>query len=134
MVQEMTLSKNRNTSHNGSGEALRSTMIFKPRTDIYETDDHVVLVADMPGVAPKDVSVDLEHNVLTIRGHVPGTSPEGYRRLGTEYGEGDYQRAFTLSHAIDSAHVEASHRNGVLTVRMPKAEAAKTRRIKVKAA
>jgi HSP20 family molecular chaperone IbpA len=133
MAQAMTTSPTRDLSPGTQGESTRSAPVFVPNTDIYETEDHIVLVADMPGVAPHDVDVNLERRVLTVRGRVPVQAPEGYRRVHSEYGVGDFERVFTLSEEIDRDHIEASHENGVLTLKMPKAESAKTRKIEVKA-
>ncbi|MEW5424064.1 Hsp20/alpha crystallin family protein [Amorphus sp. 3PC139-8] len=134
MAQEMTTTAKREVTPTEQGEVTRSAVVYRPDTDIYETEDHVVLVADMPGVAPADVDVNLERRVLTIRGHVHRQAHDGYRRVHAEYGEGDYERVFTLSEEIDRDRIEASHKNGVLTLKMPKAESAKTRKITVKAA
>lgn len=135
MAQEVTTTRKREAARgDGGGEPSRPMAIYLPNTDIYETEDHVVLVADMPGVAPGDVDVTLERRVLTIRGRVPAEGHAGYRRVYAEYGEGAFERVFTLSEEVDRDHIEASHKNGVLTLKMPKAETAKTRRIDVKAA
>ena len=134
MAQAMTTSRKREVARSDDGEATRPTAIYTPATDIYETEDHVVLTADMPGVAPEDVDIRLERNVLTIRGRLAAEAHAGYRRIHVEYGEGDYERAFSLSEEIDRDRIEASHKDGVLTLTMPKAEAAKTRRIKVRSA
>ncbi|MFC6487945.1 Hsp20/alpha crystallin family protein [Nitratireductor sp. GCM10026969] len=134
MAQEVTTTRKREVARDNGGEPSRPTAIYLPSTDIYETEDHVVLVADMPGVAPGDVDVTLERRVLTIRGKVPAEAHEGYRRVYAECGKGDFERVFTLSEEVDRDHIEASHKNGVLTLKMPKAETAKTRRIDVKAA
>jgi HSP20 family protein len=118
----------------GNGEATRLTNVYAPTTDIFETQDHVVLVADMPGVPPENVDISLERRVLTIRGRAAVQTPDGYQRVYQEYGEGDYERVFTLSEDIDRDKIEAEHKNGVLTLRMPKAETAKTKKVTVKAA
>jgi HSP20 family molecular chaperone IbpA len=109
-------------------------VLFSPVTDIYETKDHVVVMADMPGVAPDAVDITLEKRVLTIRGRASIHAHDGYRRAYQEYREGDYERSFVLSEEIDREKIEAEHKNGVLTLRMPKSTAAKTRKIGVKAA
>ncbi|MCT8997579.1 Hsp20/alpha crystallin family protein [Chelativorans intermedius] len=132
MAQEMTTAARRQLAQ--TGETTRPAAIYRPDIDIFETADHVVLVADMPGVAPQDVDVTLERRVLTIRGRVPEESHEGYRKVYAEYGQGDFERSFTLSEEIDREHIEATHKNGVLTLKMPKAETAKTHKIGVKAA
>jgi HSP20 family protein len=133
MSQEMTPSARREMARGGE-EATRETVLYAPDTDIYETETHVVVVADMPGVPPEDVDIGLERRVLTIHGRVRREAHEGYRRLHSEYGEGDFERVFTLSEEIDQDRIEASHRNGVLTVRLPKADAVRARRIEVRAA
>lgn len=133
MAQEVATTRKREVA-SGNGEATRMANIYAPATDIFETQDHVVLVADMPGVAPDGVDISLERRVLTIRGRAAAHAHDGYRRAYQEYGEGDYERVFTLSEEIDRDKIEAEHKNGVLTLRMPKAESAKTKKISVKAA
>lgn len=134
MAKEMTTTMKREVARPEYGEATRAGAVYAPATDIYETDDHVTVVADLPGVAPDDVDISLERRVLTIRGGVPSPTHEGYRRIHTEYGEGSFERLFTLSEEIDRDHIEASHKNGVLTLKMPKSDAARTRKIQIKAA
>lgn len=133
MAQEIATPEKREVGRTDGGEATRAAAVYMPATDIYETDGHVVLVADMPGVAPDGVDIGLERRVLTIRGRMPAESHDRYRRIHAEYGEGDFERVFTLSEEIDRDRIEASHRSGVLTLKMPKAESAKPRKIEVKA-
>lgn len=133
MAQEMTATAKQELDRSG-GETTRSAFVYRPNTDIYETDDHVVLTADLPGVAPEDVDITLERRVLTIRGHVRALPHEGYRRVYSEYGEGDFERVFTVSEDIDRDQIKASHKNGVLTLELPKATTAKTKKIDVTAA
>lgn len=134
MAQDVATTRKSAMVPDANGEATRSTALFSPATDIFETADHVVVTADMPGVAPDAVDITLEKRVLTIRGRASIHTHEGYRRAYQEYGEGDYERAFVLSEEIDRDKIEAEHKNGVLTLRMPKATTAKTRKIGVKAA
>jgi HSP20 family molecular chaperone IbpA len=138
MSQEMAKTSKRNMAQSagqsGNGEATRTNPIFSPSTDIYETGDQVVVVADMPGVAPDAVDITLERRLLTIRGRASAHPHLGYRIVHQEYGEGDYERVFTLSEEIDRERIEANHRNGVLTLKMPKADLAKTKKIAVKGA
>lgn len=134
MAQAMTAMAKREADAAAPGQATRSAVVYRPNTDIYETEDKVVLMADMPGVAPEDVDVNLERGVLTVRGRVPVQAPEGYRRVHSEYGVGDFERVFSLSEEIDRDRIEASHIDGVLTLKMPKAETAKVRRIAIKTA
>jgi HSP20 family molecular chaperone IbpA len=115
-------------------EFTRARRVFMPRADIYEIPEAIVLVADMPGVDEKGVDITLEKNVLTISGHVePEKVAENARLAYEEYEVGDYQRVFTLSDEVDREHIEAALKNGVLRVTLPKAGAAKTKKISVKA-
>lgn len=107
---------------------------YIPRVDIYETDEGINLVADMPGVDENSVDIMLEKNVLSIRGTVEDEAPEDYSLAYAEYGVGDYERRFTLSDEIDQENIEASVKNGVLHLHLPKAGPAKARKISVKPA
>jgi HSP20 family protein len=114
-------------------ENTRGVPVYRPLTDIREAGQSVVLTLEMPGVGSDDVDIDLERRVLTIRGRGRVPAPEGYRRVYAEYGEGDYERVFTLSEEIDESAIRAEIAHGVLTLTLPRAEAAKPRRIDVKA-
>src|SRR5438445_9385505 len=104
-----------------------------PPADIYETRDSIVVLAEMPGVAPDGVDITLERRVLTIRGRSAANSHPGYQRVYDEYADGDYERVFTLSENIDRDRIEATPKDGVLHLVLPKAEAAKARKIELKA-
>jgi HSP20 family molecular chaperone IbpA len=108
--------------------------LFRPRTDIYETKDSVFVVAEMPGVGPDDVEVTLERGVLIIRGRTPEIAHNSYQQVYAEYGEGDYERVFTISEAIDRDSIKAMQKDGLLTLELPKAAPAKARTIKVASA
>jgi HSP20 family molecular chaperone IbpA len=87
----------------------------------------------MPGVDEKSVDITLEKDLLTICGHVTEETPENHRLVISEYGTGDYQRTFTLSNEIDREKIQASVKDGVLKLLLPKAETARTRKIPVMA-
>ncbi|WP_428408390.1 Hsp20/alpha crystallin family protein [Hyphococcus sp.] len=112
----------------------RPRTVYRPATDIFETDNAVVIEAEMPGVSRDKVDITLENRVLTIRGEAEAHAREGWRPVYGEYGEGDYERVFSLSEDIDSEKIDASFRNGVLRLELPKAESVKSRKISVKAA
>ncbi len=114
-------------------ERTRSKRLYAPPVDIVEEKDNLFLVADMPGVDEKSLDITLDNNVLTIYGTVEPEMPENHRLVSAEYGIGDYQRTFTLSDEIDREKIEATVKNGVLRLTLPKAETAKTRKIPVKA-
>jgi HSP20 family protein len=107
--------------------------VFVPRVDIFESDGDITLLADMPGVSSDSIDITLEKNVLTIRGLVNFDRPEGYDLAYAEYAVGDYERTFALSDAVDRNKIEATVKNGMLRLLLPKAETAKTRKIAVKA-
>ena len=112
-------------------ERTRSRVAFVPRADIYETDDNIVVVADMPGVDEKSVDITLENDVLSINGYVEPRSPENYDLAYAEYREGDYQRRFTISNQIDRDKIEATVRDGVLRLLLPKSQPT-TKKVAVK--
>jgi HSP20 family protein len=113
-------------------ERTRDRPAFVPRADIYETNEAIYLVADMPGADEHSVDITLEKGVLTINGYVEPAAPEGYTLAYAEYQVGDYQRSFSLSDRIDQEAIEAELKNGVLRLRLPKVSPI-TRKIAVKA-
>lgn len=115
-------------------ERTRSGKAFVPRVDIYETAKALVIVADMPGVDENSVDLTLEKNILSLKGYVKPVNPTNYALAYAEYEEGDYERSFTLSDEIDREKIEASIKNGVVRLYLPKAGPAKTRKIAVKLA
>jgi HSP20 family protein len=114
-------------------EGTRHVQQFLPETDIFERDDSIVVVADMPGVNEKSVDINVEKNVLTITGHVEEPRIEGKELTYCEYEVGDYKRTFALSDEIDVDKIEAVLKNGVLRLVLPKAAGSRTRKVEVKA-
>ncbi|MBZ0156567.1 MAG: Hsp20/alpha crystallin family protein [Alphaproteobacteria bacterium] len=114
-------------------ETTRATRVYVPNVDIIEKKDHLLLLADMPGVDEGSVDITLEKNVLTIYGKVEPEAHENHRLVYSEYGVGDYRRAFTLSDEINKEKIEASVKNGVLKLVLPKAETARMKRIPIRA-
>jgi HSP20 family protein len=117
-----------------SAEPARTRRVWRPLADIVESKEGVTLMLEVPGVAAEDVDIALEKRVLTIRARSNTASPERLRLVHAEYEPGDYERAFTLSDDFDGEKIEAELKNGVLTLHLPRAEAAKPRTIRVKAA
>ncbi|RME98753.1 MAG: Hsp20/alpha crystallin family protein [Chloroflexi bacterium] len=115
-------------------ERTRPVKAYVPRADIYETDDSLVIVADMPGVDENNVDITLEKNVLSLKGYLDFQTPENYSLAYAEYEVGDYERSFTLSDEIDRDKIEATISDGVLRVFLAKAGPAKTKKISVKSA
>ena len=117
----------------GELERTRAVQCFVPKTDIYETEDEIVLVADIPGADDKSVDITLEKNELTINAYVEPKMPEGYTLTYEEFCTGDYQRSFRISSEVDRDKIKASVKNGELYLHLPKAAAAKAKKISVKA-
>jgi len=114
-------------------ERTRERKVYTPHVDIVEKKEDIVLIADMPGVDEKSVDITLEKNMLTIHGSTTLEIPGGKRLAVSEYGIGDYQRVFKLSDEVDRNRIQASVKNGVLKLILPKAEAEKAKKIEVKA-
>ena len=100
-------------------------------TDIYETDDALTVVMEIPGVEKKDVEVNVENDVLRVEGRVDFTKYEGLEPLYTEYNVGHFARSFTLSNRIDQQQIAAQLEDGVLTLTLKKAKEAMPRKIAI---
>lgn len=105
---------------------------YSPLVDIYESGDELVLAADMPGVSSANAEVTFENGVLTLNGRITAGGVGDANRLYQEYIPGDYHRCFTVGQDIDASRITANMRDGVLRVKLPKAERAHSRRITVK--
>lgn len=114
-------------------EGTRTGRVFVPRADIFESQDKLVVLADMPGVDESSVEITVENNILTLQGFVKAPARDGYRPALTEYGIGDFRRSFTLSNAIDREGIEASCKNGVLKLTLPKSKSLLPKKVIVKA-
>lgn len=112
-------------------ERTRPGRTYVPQADIFESNGEVVLLVDMPGVDAESLDIVLEENVLKLSGSVDFEAPEGYDLALAEYGVGNFQRAFSISNEIDQSRIEASIKNGVLRLVLPKAVPT-TRKIAVK--
>ncbi|UCD99004.1 MAG: Hsp20/alpha crystallin family protein [Chloroflexota bacterium] len=114
-------------------ERIRERACFVPRADVFETEENVFVVVDMPGVNDENIEITLDNNILTIYGNTTLERPEGYSLAFVEYEVGDYERSFRLTDRIDREAIEATYKDGVLHLTLPKAEEAKVRKISVKA-
>ncbi len=104
-----------------------------PRVDIRETPEAVLVVADMPGVAADGVDVAVHGDVLTLRGTNRVTEPEKFQAIWREFALRDYERSFRLGHTIDTEHIIAAAKDGVVRVTLPKRAAAQPKKITVTA-
>lgn len=102
-----------------------------PRTNLYENQDHFEIRTEVPGLSKEDLSVKIQGNYLEISGTRGSDAPEGFRCHKTERGTGSFSRSFTLPADVDAAKVEASLKDGVLYLTLPKSEAAKPKKIVV---
>jgi HSP20 family protein len=105
---------------------------WSPAVDIYETENDLVLKADLPDVDPKNVGIQLENGTLTLKGERKfehEKNGKGFHRIERSYGS--FVRAFSLPDTVDAENVKADYKNGVLTVTIPKKEVAKPRTINV---
>ena len=105
---------------------------WKPAVDVIESEQNIVLIADLPGVPQNDIEVKFENGTLTIRGERKfhgDANQQGYRRV--ERGYGAFARHYTLPETVDPQNVTADYKNGELTITLPKKEAAKSRTIPV---
>ena len=105
---------------------------WSPSVDIFETDNELVVKADLPDVEAKDIDVRVENQTLTIAGErkfEASSNDKGYHRIERSYGT--FVRSFTVPSTVDTEKVNAVYKNGVLSVSLPKKEAAKPRQVKV---
>lgn len=114
-------------------EQTKPGPVFTPAVDIFETDNEITLLADLPGVKSDDLNIDLRDSVLTLTGDVTPWEGAEEEDLLIEYEIGRYFRQFTLSEVIDQDKIDAQLNDGVLRLVLPKVEKATPRTISVKA-
>jgi HSP20 family protein len=105
---------------------------WSPAVDIYETENELVLKADLPDVNLKDIDVRMENQTLTISGvraFEKSENKKGFHRIERSYG--NFVRSFAVPNSFDTENINAGYKDGVLTVTLPKKEAAKPRQVKV---
>ncbi len=114
-----------------AAESTTGSPVFIPHADIYEDNEALYVVVDMPGVDKGAVTINLENDTLSIYGKAG--RPEFESKLTyAEYRIGDFSRSFILTETIDREKIDASMKNGVLRLLLPKAEQAKPRKIDIK--
>lgn len=129
--KEMQVSKKKEVQQ--AGEPTKTERQFLPAVDIFETDEAVTVLAEMPGVEKSGVDINLEDDVLTLKGKRESDVGKDEAVLLKEYESGSYLRRFTVSESIDQEKIEASMQDGILTLKLPKVAPAKPRKIEVKA-
>lgn len=105
---------------------------WAPAVDVYETEEEMVLAAEVPGLEDKDIEIKVEDNTLSIRGErkfEKETKEENYHRIERAYGT--FSRTFTLPNTVDQERIRAEHENGVLRIHLPKRSETKPRKVKI---
>ncbi len=103
-----------------------------PRTNLYDEGNRFLFVAELPGISKEDLTIRIQGNYLEVSGTRKSDTPEGYKTHRVERGASAFTRSFTLPADVDSAGVEATLKDGILNVVLPKAEAAKPRQITIR--
>ena len=129
-TQELQVQKKRELDQ--KEETTIPARVFLPNADIYETQDALTVILEMPGVEKDNVEVHVEEGVLNVAGRLDLSKYKGLLPVYTEYNIGHYSRSFRLSSKIDQSKIGAELNDGVLSLTLPKVEEAKPRTIKVK--
>ena len=130
MMATQNMVKSQDSSLTHREETRTSGRVLFPAVDIFESEDYLTLIADMPGVDKKGLDINLEKGVLTINGEVH-TENRG-KQILQEFSPANYYRQFKLTEHIDADKSQAELKNGVLTLTIPKAESAKPRKIEIR--
>ena len=128
--QELQVQKKREQEQ--KQETTIPARVFVPTADIYESQDALSVILEMPGVDKNNVDVRVEEGMMKIEGRLDLSKYQGLVPLYTEYNIGHYARSFQLSNKIDQSKIGAEFNDGVLALTLPMAEVAKPRTIKVK--
>jgi HSP20 family molecular chaperone IbpA len=129
-TQELQIRKKQEVEKKGETTILARS--FVPSTDIYEKEETLFVIMEMPGVDKKNVDIRIEDGVLKVEGRLDFSKYQGLQPVYTEYNIGHYMRSFSLSDKIDANKIEAEMKDGVLSLTLPKVESAKPRAIQVK--
>ena len=114
----------------GEGYGLRVADVV-PRTNLYDNGDNLELIAEVPGLSKDDLNIRIQGNYLEVNGARKSDEPDGYKSHRVERGRSSFTRSFTLPSEVDVEKVTASLDNGILTLNLPKAEAAKPKQITI---
>ena len=116
------------------GNLARQTQLFSgwsPALDLYQDNDNVVAVVEVPGMRKEDIDISLHDGMLTIAGERQTSAGEGENAERTERFSGKFRRSITLPTRVDAGKVSATYKDGILTVTLPKAEEAKPKKVEV---
>lgn len=132
MVESKELQAREKQEVASPAEQTRPGLVFTPEVDIFENEQEITLLADIPGVKAENLTIDLRDNTLTLIGDVEGAVGNAEKRILTEYETGKYYRQFTLPELVDQSKIDAKLTDGVLRLRLPKVEEATPKKIKIK--
>ena len=114
------------------GDEPSSTTTWSPAVDIYETENEIMVHAELPGVDRKDIALNLEKNVLTLKGErrfEKETKQENYHRIERAYG--GFSRSFSIPAIVDEEKIRAEYKDGILRISLPKKEQVKAKQIQI---
>jgi HSP20 family protein len=114
------------------GDEAAATTTWSPAVDIYETENEIMVKAELPGIDRKDIVLNLENNVLTLKGErkfEKETRQENYHRIERSYGA--FSRAFSIPAIVDEEKIRADYKDGILTIGLPKKNQVKPKQIKI---
>ena len=131
MAQSQALEVQEKKEVVSKNEQTAPVRYYVPTTDIFENEDALTVVMDLPGVEKQSVDVNVENDVLRIEARIDPSKYEGMEPLYTEYNVGHFARSFTLSNKIDQQQISAQLEDGVLTLSLKKAREAMPRRISI---
>ena len=129
-TQELQVQKKRELDQ--KEESTIPARVFVPSADIYENEDTLTVILEMPGVEKNNVQIKIEDDILKVDGRLDLSKYKGLQPLYIEYNVGDYTRSFQLSSKVDQSKITADLKNGVLTLTLPKVEEAKPRTIQIR--
>jgi HSP20 family protein len=129
-AQELQVRKKRELE--SKEETTIPARMFVPAADIYEGENELTVVLEMPGVEKKNVDLRVEDGVLHVDGRLDLAKYQGLQPLYTEYNIGHYARRFRLSSKVDQSKIAAEMKDGVLSLKLPKVEEAKPRTIQIR--
>jgi len=131
MAQSLSLQPQEKKELVSKDETTAPVRYFVPATDIFETEDALTVVMEVPGVDRKAIDISLENDVLKVEAKIDPAKYEGMEPLYTEYNVGHFARSFTLSNKIDRQQISAKLDDGVLTLTLEKAQEAVPRKISI---
>jgi HSP20 family protein len=131
-MTETTIQKSDTSAVPAVPENTHAGPVYTPAVDIFETEQAITVLADMPGVEPSNLTIDLRENVLTLVGRVTSTEGNKESVVLREHRSGTFMRQFTLAETIDQTKIDAQLNDGVLRLELPKVAKAKPRQIAVR--